>query len=565
MSHVFLSEYDEPLDAHAREQALAWLLDRYPKEPVAAFDATGMFAAVPESIALRDNNVMEGRSGLDSMSDEAGRQAMIERWEKMLARGANNFVVPRPGLSDVTCYWLDLRELHGVIFTMIVGVLPEERDDTDPSARVLATPPPRLASLRKDERAAIKSIDQAFTDILGWTEDELDGKRSLDILHPDDHQLAIENWVEMMARPGPARRLRQRMLHKDGHLVWFEVVNNNLLGDPEYGCVVCEMVDISEEMAAQEALRAREQLLDRLTASLPVGVLQIDTERHVVFTNERLQDILGAPSAETLVAQVANVLPADRPRLEQAIETVLRDGSNTEVDVCVQLPESTDVRRCNVSFRPLSHDDGTISGAIACVDDVTERARMQDELKRRATFDDLTGCHNRTSVVNALEDTIASGRGKAERAVMFVDLDGFKDINDRYGHATGDELLRRVATRLLEAVRDTDIVGRIGGDEFLVVCPDIGGPEPAMRLAERIADAVYTDDVEAGAEDVECRVSIGVTWCSGNRLNADALVAMADRAMYESKRARNGRPMLATEPEPGAPEAPEHGAPAYAG
>jgi diguanylate cyclase (GGDEF)-like protein/PAS domain S-box-containing protein len=557
MAHVFVSEYDEPLDAATRAQALAWLLDRYPKEPVAAFDATGLFVAVPESIQLRENNMMEGRSGLDSMNDEAGRQAMIERWEKMLARGANHFVVPRPGLSDVTCYWLDLREQHGVIFTMIVGVLPEERDDTDPGARVLATPTPRLASLRKDERAAIKTIDQAFTDILGWKPEELDGKRSLDILHPDDHQLAIENWVEMMARPGPARRLRQRMRHKDGHWVWFEVVNNNLLADPDYGCVICEMVDISEEMAAQEALRAREQLLDRLTASLPVGVLQIDTERHVVFTNERLKNILGAPSAETLAAQVANVLPADRPRLDQAIERVLRDGSNTDVDVCVQLPESAEVRRCNVSFRPLSHDDGTVSGAIACVDDVTERARMQDELKRRATFDDLTSCHNRTSVVNALEDTIASGRGKAERAVMFVDLDGFKDINDRYGHATGDELLRRVASRLLEAVRDTDIVGRIGGDEFLVVCPDIGGPEPAMKLAERIADAVYTDDTETGAEDVECRVSIGVTWCRGNRLNADALVAMADRAMYESKRGRNGRPMLATEPE--------HGAPAYAG
>ncbi len=95
------------------------------------------------------------------------------------------------------------------------------------------------------------------------------------------------------------------------------------------------------------------------------------------------------------------------------------------------VPESDERRCCTMSFRALSHEDGSVSGAIACVDDVTERARMQDELKRRATYDELTGAHNRASVVNALEECITSGRGKAERAVMFVDLDGFKDVNDQ--------------------------------------------------------------------------------------------------------------------------------------
>jgi diguanylate cyclase (GGDEF)-like protein/PAS domain S-box-containing protein len=541
MAEVFASEDEQRLDVETRKQALAWLLDRFPDAPVAAFEANGFFVAMPSSIALGSNTVLEGRSGLDGVSDEEGRQRMMALWERMLIRGANQYVLNRPGQSELTCYWLDLRDVHGVIFTVIAGVEPDEYASADDDGAVLAKPKPRFASMRKDERGLVAKVDDAFVEIVGWAPEEIEGKRSLDFLHPDDRELVIENWMEMMAHPGPGRRVRQRILHKDGSWIWFEVTNHNLLDDPDYECVVGEMVDISEEMAAHEALRARQQLLDRLTGALPVGVLQIGTEREVVYTNDRLHDILGVPPAETLEAQLATVIPADRPRLEQAIDAVLREGSNTDVEIGVLLPESEDLRCCTLSFRALTHEDATISGAIACVDDVTDRARMQDELKRRATYDQLTGCLNRASIVTALEESIEDGRRKAERGVMFLDLDAFKEVNDLHGHAAGDELLRRVARRLLDSVRDTDLVGRIGGDEFLVVCPDIGGPKRTMRLAERITDAIYDD---SAADRIDCRVSIGVAWSAGPDTDADALVAMADRAMYESKRRGADKPTL---------------------
>ncbi len=546
MAEVFTADSDARLDAETREKTLTWLLERFPTEAVGAFTAGGFFVDMPKSIALKDNAVLEGRSGIDSVSDGEGRRGLLAAWERMLARGASRYVLHRPDLPEFTLYWLDVRDIHGVVFAVIAGTSPEDMTSADPASTVIAPPPPRITSVRKDERATVTKIDEAFTKILGWDAEEMEGERSLDFLHPDDHALAIENWMEMIMRPGPARRLRQRMRHKDGSWVWFEVTNHNFLGDPDYGCVVCEMVDISEEMSAQEALRSREQLLDRLTASLPVGVFQIDTERKVVFTNDRLVDILGVPAADTVEAQLATVVAEDRQPLERAIATVLADGSNTEVEVGVRLPEGDERRCCTMSFRALSHEDGSVSGAIACVDDVTERARMQDELERRATFDELTGAHNRASVVSALEGYISRRRGKGERAVMFVDLDGFKDVNDRHGHAAGDELLRSVAQRIFDAVRETDIVGRIGGDEFLVVCPDIGGAEPARQLAGRLAEAIHGEPVHAGTADIECRVSVGVTWSAGRRESADALVALADRAMYESKRAGNGIPTFAS-------------------
>jgi diguanylate cyclase (GGDEF)-like protein len=131
---------------------------------------------------------------------------------------------------------------------------------------------------------------------------------------------------------------------------------------------------------------------------------------------------------------------------------------------------------------------------------------------------------------------------------LFVDVDRYTAVNDRYGHAAGDELLSIVAERLQSAVREDDIVGRIGGDEFLVLCPNVDGPAEALRLAERLAQA-QAQEVHLAKGTVSVRLSIGVAWSSGEDADADELVAQADHAMYESKREGAGRAKLA-DPSP---------------
>ena len=295
---------------------------------------------------------------------------------------------------------------------------------------------------------------------------------------------------------------------------------------------------------AHEELRAREQLLDRLAEAVPVGLFQVDADRHIVYTNDRLHEILGVERADTVEAQLATVTDADQPVLDRALDEVLGEGLQADIEVELRLPPSRELRFCTISLRALSQDDGTINGAIACVADITDSARMREELKRRATFDELTGCYNRASIMRALEANIASGQRQAERAVVFVDFDCFKAANDQHGHAAGDELLSIVAQRLQGVVRDGDMVGRIGGDEFLVVCPDIGGPDQAMKLAERLAQALR-EEAYVATGSIVVQVSIGVAWSSGEGADADAIVAQADSAMYESKREGTGQPKLA--------------------
>ena len=533
---AFAADPGRHLGAERVEQALRSLLDTFPSAPVGALSESGLFVAMPESVELRENPVLSGRAGLDGMSD-ADRARMLENWDRILSVGAGRCVIDPPGYPPTMLWGLDLRERHGVVFVLLTPA-----DGGAPAAEPVLTPvatPPRFAAIRKDELGFIVGVDEATQEILGWTQEEMLGHRTLDFVHADDHRLATDNWVQMLAHPGPARRVRQRLRRRDGSWCWFEVTNHNLLADPEHGCVVAEMVDISDEMAAHEALREREQLLDRLTAALPVGVMQLDAERRILYTNERLHEILGTPAAATVDEQLSTVVESERAMLAEAIGAVLGEGADRDIEVTVSRP-GADARVCTMSMRALTHEEGSVAGAIACVVDVTDSTRMREELRRRATTDELTGCMNRASIMLALEQHIASGQRRAERAVLFIDLDNFKEVNDRHGHAAGDELLRELGRRLRGALRDADSVGRMGGDEFLVICPDVGGPGAAMRLAERVAAALQNDMFDAGGR----RASVGVAWTAGSTLTADGLVARADRAMYESKRAAAGAPVL---------------------
>ena len=538
-SDIFEAAGEAHADADSLEQTLRSLLAVHPYSPVGAMTSAGIYVAMPDSVPLGEQQVLEGRSGLDLIGTE-DREAVLENWDRTLNFGASRCTIHPEGYEEVILYALDLRERHGIIFTLLASSNPlaaAEPIESDPVVQR-----PRFATIHKNELSFLVHVDAAMLQILGWEAEEMLGRRSLEFVHPDDHALAIDNWMQMLARPGPARRVRQRLRAKDGSWIWFEVTNHNLLADPAHETVICEMVDITDEMAAHEDLRAREQLLDRLAETVPVGLMQVDSEMQIVYTNDRLHEILGTPRAETAAQQLANVQAADRQQIEEAFAALLSDGSDAEVEVAVTGREDGRERHCQVSLRALTHEGGEVSGAIACLVDVSDSIAMREELRRRATHDELTGCLNRAAITRALEESMAEAEPDDERAVLFIDLDGFKEVNDAHGHAAGDELLRAVAGHLRASVRAGDLVGRLGGDEFLVLCPAMD-EQTARRLADRLAVSAAAGAV-AHAADV--RASVGVSWSRGDELDAETLLARADHAMYDAKRARStGRATVA--------------------
>jgi diguanylate cyclase (GGDEF)-like protein/PAS domain S-box-containing protein len=534
------------------------LLREHPDALVCGLAGNGLIVPVPQSVGLWGQGLIEGRALIDNVV-AGDRSTVVRLWLRAQDEGAASDKVRllRKPSTWTTLHFVDLREMHGVLLGVIIPS--DEQAEGREDIEELAPSAPRFCSLMEDEGAKVLGCDGAFTEMFGYAEEELLGNSVLDQIHPEDQGRAVEGWLAVLStRRDQQTRLRRR--RKDGSYMWVDTTLRNLLNHPDRNYVLVEIIDISAEMQAQEALQEREELLRRLTAAMPVGLLHLDTEHNVVYNNARLLEILygseapdwhaeaqafhqepGAPvsSSTTLLHTLTAESMAE---LDAVLDDVLSEGVDHDVEVDITLPSGT-WRRALMSLRALLRPNGEVSGAITCVLDVTDSARARQELERRATFDPLTHCHNRSSVLSTLERELEREDSNST-GVVYVDLDEFKPVNDKLGHAAGDELLVLVAERLKLASRDTDVVGRLGGDEFLVVLRDIPGPEIAMRAADRICETLC-GSFQLSCGTAELRASVGVACSDGERVTSEELVKRADTAMYQSKQHGQCLPVLA--------------------
>jgi diguanylate cyclase (GGDEF)-like protein/PAS domain S-box-containing protein len=502
--------------------ALDALLRAAPGAMVAALGREGM-VPFPPSLPLHGQSIFSGGSGMDLVIPE-DQPHVLEAWERSDTEPIVRLEVrllADPG-EVATMHFFDLRPEHGVHVAVLEAADPGLASR---SAEVRAALRPPVGHVVRDGMAVFVEADEATTSILGWSRDELVGRRTLELVHPDDVDRAVDAWIAMRSGAGTGR-IRVRLRHADGHYVWLEVTNDNHLGDPE-ACVRSELIDVTEEVAHLEELRDRERNLARLSEALPIGVCHLRMEGDIAYSNEPLVSLLGRLSRrEDLVRSVAG---ADRERVASAITQAL-GGLSADLEVSVL--HGLEERRCELTFRPLFTDEGDLDGVIVCAADVTDRSRLRVELEHRASHDALTGCLNRAAAVSALE---AALRSYSQVAVAYIDLDRFKSINDELGHAAGDELLRVAAARLRTAVRANDRIGRMGGDEFIVISPQGQGPFELAGLAARLQEAIDTD-VTFARQRIPLRASIGVATSRPGELDAEAVLVRADAAMYDVKR-----------------------------
>jgi diguanylate cyclase (GGDEF)-like protein/PAS domain S-box-containing protein len=414
------------------------------------------------------------------------------------------------------------------------------REDWAVMSGASSTPEGVSVEMTRDASAVIISVGHEITDLLGWPPSELLGHPSTEFIHPEDYPSAVAAWFEMIEAQGQTRIWRGRYRTFDGAWKWVESVNVNMLEDPENPVVLTTMRQVSgDQVGLAEELRARSQLLSRLSDAMPVGMFQMDSNRTITFANDRLNTILGHSASATIDAQFSIIDEDDRSLLDSALNAVLADEAVDDVELRFLRPSGDaphEERVCVLSMRPLTDWSGEVTGAVGCVSDVTAQVELRRQLEIRANTDELTLCFSRAKILEVLSKALERQEDTREgTAVIFIDLCGFKSINDMFGHAAGDRVLKVAATRLRSAVRQYDQVGRFGGDEFLVVCPRVNAAPIALKVAQRIS-ASLTEPINIITDVIEIRASVGVAW-SAELIDADTLVAQADHAMYESKRA----------------------------
>jgi diguanylate cyclase (GGDEF)-like protein/PAS domain S-box-containing protein len=434
---------------------------------------------------------------------------------------------------------------------------PNQPDANLPPLRPLCT------EVATDARGVVLSVDPSFTAILGWGPREIVGRRIGSLVHHDDLPRGLAVWSQLLQRPGRSTSgLRVRYRHHDGGWVWMDVTNRNRLDDPEHTDVMCELVDVSKEVAVQDQLRAKEQLLEQVNEAVPVGLFQAETDGRLLYVNQRLTVMTGVARAVTLGEQLSAVLDADRARLRAAIQGAT-GGSETGVEIAATEPNGGQ-RRWSVSLRPMRDASGAVAGITGCIQDVSALTASPNAPRAKVTTDALTGCVTQEAMLVTLGEMIgrhrptplpnaqwagatksSSSRSSSSSrgtAVLMIDIDGLQAINDRYGQAAGDELLTVVALRIIDSVRSSDVVARVGGDEFAVLCGGVPGPTTALTIGQSTLEQVSQPVQLKTAGAVSFKVHMGVSWTNRPDLPPAQLVHQAAEAMAASKVA------LATEP-----------------
>lgn len=528
-----------PTDPHPHADALRRLMADHPGAVVMGVDPRGRFVDPPREIDTAGRPIPRVRSALDLVREDA-RLELVSGWDTARRHGLARTTVPLRGEPHrtMTVHLIghgdtaDAGEGEPYMVAVLVADdgLPIPLGEPD-------EPEIRRGGQVKDDHSRILSVDHAWTAMLGLRAEDVVGRRSLELLHPDDHGRATDAWMDLLDAPGGTVRTRVRHLTGDGGWRWVEIVNHNRLDDAEAPHVFAELYDISAEMSIEEALRERDLMLRRLNESFPVGVLQISADAVIRVANEEARRLLGE-DVHTVADLVESAVPVDRRRLERAVNDALVGAHAGQVEFAVRSRDGREAEHRRLVLRPLDGD----GGVVACLLDTTEHAEVRRELQALTTRDGLTGCHNRASILAVLRDALASSDALGA-AVVLVDIGGFRRINERFGHTAGDRVLNEVAVRLRAGVRSGDSVGRSGGAEFLVVMPDVTADE-AMAHAERMAMTLRPPVVVSG-RSVALAIGLGVAWGTIADVTADRLVDRAVRAGRRSRRQGHGLPQRA--------------------
>ena len=291
-----------------------------------------------------------------------------------------------------------------------------------------------------------------------------------------------------------------------------------------------------ERLRAQQAQLMASQKLRMHFESTPLAVIEWDRHHKVTAWNPAAEAIFGFPGYEVMGKPVAPLLatPGDREDMENMCRELLESGEGNKTTL-VNVARNGRTIHCEWYNTPVADAAGKVTGFASLVQDITERLNTERTIHYMAHHDALTGLPNRRLMQDRLNQAIMAARRKQRHvAVLFLDLDRFKVVNDTLGHDTGDFILKDVARRLVACVREVDTVSREGGDEFVLILPDLERPENARVVADKILEEL-SRPVEIGGQEIHVTPSIGISHYPNDATDVHQLLKHADNAMYQAK------------------------------
>jgi diguanylate cyclase (GGDEF)-like protein/PAS domain S-box-containing protein len=383
--------------------------------------------------------------------------------------------------------------------------------------------------------------NKMWAEMLGYTLEEINHstKQWTDFIHPDDREKAIKSIHDTLDGLVKVHKIEYRMLHKDGSVKWV-LDHANVVKRDENGKPIRMSgthSDISEQKQAEIELHVAATVFESQE-----GMIITDSAGIILKINRAFTKITGYYAADVI---------GKTPRVLQSglHDDVFYDLLWESVNATGEWKGEIWNKRKNGEIYPewltitavKSHDDDVIvTHYVGTLLDITERKNRENQIHQLAFYDSLTDLPNRRLLTERLKQSISiERRAKKQLAVMMMDLDKFKAVNDTFGHAAGDELLKQAAVRIKSHLRDNDTVARLGGDEFVVILADVHNQKDAKYVAHLLIKNLMQPFVLTQSDNVEIGASIGISFFPQDGEDGEVLMNKADIALYQAK--RNGR------------------------
>lgn len=393
----------------------------------------------------------------------------------------------------------------------------------------------RDAIVMLDGKRCVTLWNPAAEQLFGYSREEMPGKDIYRLLAPDEevyqkYSRDSKFIGQALAEKPVEKTVERKAMHRDGTELDLEISISYVKRMEELNTVGI-LRDIRERKHAGEALeRSHKQYLE-LAENAPIGIIKCDQRGNIVYVNKKVVEIVGSPGSEE--TKKINLLTF--PRLvEYGIASKLEECLQTNMQSVLEMEyESIWGKRIwmRLHMKPLT-DRNRVTGAQIIIDDITEKKHLEEELHNLSITDYLTNIYNRRFFIQKLEEEIerAQRNTSSSFSLVMLDIDHFKSINDRFGHSTGDQVLKGLADTLKSRIRKIDFLARLGGEEFVILLVDTP-VEKAAVLVEELRLRVSNMAIP-GVDRVTA--SFGVTgYCPGD--TSDTIVQRADKMMYQAK------------------------------
>jgi len=484
-----------------------------------------------------------GQSGSDAVNDLRG--VPVQAGYAPL-RGVNLGLVIKTDSGELFAYIRSrLHLLAGLLAAMVLAGAWLLRSHVRPLAHRLAQSEHRLQMVSDHMPALVFHVDRAlryqfanarYQPMLGLDPERMMGRCMREVLGDEAFE-AISPYLQ--------RALAGEHVRFERHGHWFGREIHYLVeyvperrGDGSVAGLYGMVMDITERHLAEQRLSESEARLRTITDNVPALITYVDTELRFQFCNPVFEAWTGIKVADALGRRMQDVLPPKVMALRQRqIERALR-GESVQFETVAVLGRG--LQHFQVNYLPHRDATGKVIGVYSLSNDISAQKKVEQQLEALARVDALTGLANRRQFEERFSEAMARCRRSGRpMALMFMDIDRFKGINDTLGHAGGDEVLKTFAQRLSGCVRKTDTVARLAGDEFVVILEGLNTVDEPHFLARKILASIAAEQRVLG-HALTVTTSIGISFYEGDESTEGQLMSLADKALYEAKAAGRG-------------------------